>query len=481
MAKFIVGSDSNSVTNTGEAWIFRASDRPVGTLTQQLGGNGCSTVGWEIVDSAWSKVIASIANGAPGSSFQINSSGQVGMGTGNPMSTLDIYQSGLGTTGTGTALSLRAGNNSNLYGSNQIVFNYGGGAGSNSYAHAIKSRHQSGGPSSNGLDFFIWTNAVDAATIGTKLVMTIDGTGGVGIGTCVPFTHNGNGLVINGKGADSRGIMELWDCAGGKSVFQQIGGNTYIGQLDKSTGGGDVFMLTGGSGTSATISMTVKCNGNVGVGTTAPDSKIHICNAVNGGCNNYSVIIQNACTVSDARAGIAFSNNGQTPSAGGLSGASIQTSNNGIDGTGNLLFGTLLSGTNTERMRISHNGNVGINTTNPGTYKLNVNGAFYAAGSSCEYKTQICQYNTDSCMFMKLTPVTYQYKDEYTHLGKELKSGTQIGLIAEDVAEVYPELAILKDEDNEKIVRNVDYEKLSIVLLSEVQKLRKELDELKTK
>jgi len=125
--------------------------------------------------------------------------------------------------------------------------------------------------------------------------------------------------------------------------------------------------------------------------------------------------------------------------------------------------------------------NVGIGTTTPGSYKLNVNGAFYAAGSSCEYKTEICQYNTDSCMFMKLTPVTYQYKDEYTHLGKELKSGTQIGLIAEDVAEVYPELAILKDEDDQKIVRNVDYEKLSIVLLSEVQKLRKELDELKTK
>lgn len=124
-------------------------------------------------------------------------------------------------------------------------------------------------------------------------------------------------------------------------------------------------------------------------------------------------------------------------------------------------------------------GNVGIGILNPGSYKLYVNGSFYSAGSSCEYKTQICQYNTDSCMFMKLTPVTYQYKDEYTHLGKELKSGTQIGLIAEDVAEVYPELAILKDEDDIKIVRNVDYEKLSIILLSEVQKLRKEVDNLK--
>ena len=84
-------------------------------------------------------------------------------------------------------------------------------------------------------------------------------------------------------------------------------------------------------------------------------------------------------------------------------------------------------------------------------------------------------------MFMKLKPVTYQYKDEYCHLGKELKSGTQIGLIAEDTAEVFPELEILKEEENEKVVRNVDYEKLTIILLSELQKLRQEVDQLKNK
>ena len=66
-------------------------------------------------------------------------------------------------------------------------------------------------------------------------------------------------------------------------------------------------------------------------------------------------------------------------------------------------------------------------------------------------------------------------------LGKELKSETQIGLIAEDVAEVMPELAVLVNEEDEKVVRNVDYEKLSIVLLAEVQKLRKEVDDLKNK
>ena len=129
---------------------------------------------------------------------------------------------------------------------------------------------------------------------------------------------------------------------------------------------------------------------------------------------------------------------------------------------------------------ISSTGNVGINTSSPGNYKLNVNGTFYSAGSSLEYKTDITTLDIDTNKILELRPVTYQYKDEYKHLGKELKSGTQIGLIAEEVAEVFPELALLKqDEDGETRVRNVDYEKLSILLLSEVQKLRKEVNELK--
>ena len=468
--------------------------------------------------------------------------------------------------------------------------------------------------------------------------------------------------------------------------------------------------------------MTLLGSGNLGIGTSTPNSKLHICNAASSGTNNYLIIVQNCCTVADSRAGIAFANNSQTPSAGGLSGASIQAANNGIDGTGHLLFGTLLNGANTERIRmtsagyllinrttqsggggrlevqqnagetgivinsdsattnpslylrdaggsgcsvvssntgisltsygaeriklgngcvqinvtnnsfvvnrpsqkldnngraelpvfeINNNGwasgcsgyvafyytnpynlliaadydgnvggkqpniqfgrvtapymhiqncgtsnlgfigvgtvvpdtkltiqaacndeksfsirspyavcvpvieagttgadgylkirdganciwtslsgysatptymlnSVGIGITSP-SYKLHVNGTFYAAGSSVDYKEAICKYNTDSCLFMCLKPVTYQYKDEFKHLGKELKSGTQIGLIAEEVAESHPELAILVNEEDNKVVRNVDYEKLTIILLSELQKLRQEVDQLKNK
>jgi hypothetical protein len=202
--------------------------------------------------------------------------------------------------------------------------------------------------------------------------------------------------------------------------------------------------------------MRIISTGNVGINCTSPGSKL----TVGGTLTTTDTITTTSGTVNTI---ISWN-------------ASV-----GIIGT-DTNHGLQIRTCGTERIRITCNGEIGINTTSPGSYKLYVNGAFYAAGSSCEYKTQICQYNTDSCMFMKLTPVTYQYKDEWSYLGKELKSGTQIGLIAEDVAEVYPELAMMKEDfDGEKRVRNVDYEKLSIILLSELQKLRAEVDELKTK
>jgi hypothetical protein len=455
---------------------------------------------------------------------------------------------------------------------------------------------------------------------------------GINTGNTNVNTHNGRGLVINGRGTDTRGIMELWDggASGGKSVFQQVGGDTYIGQLGKGTGNGDVFVLTGGSGTSATISMTIKCNGNVGIGVTPSNlfqtKDVGITNTnsyfgtgqvrIGGGSDHTTntvlsiapgVVAMDApgvaggrfiincagnvginksapsykldvCATSNSDWLAAFTNTDGTESVstyfshGGGYGIAIDSSENNanyifkaMSGTGGgcgkgsvpvifaqhnglvgigtsspqsalhvagLLSGNpsgtgvhmgidaggyagiqLTGGTSTgayidfsctatdapgriiyyhtsnsmdftvcafSRMTIVCNGNIGMGIVCP-SYRLHVNGTFYAAGSSVDYKQGICQYNTDSCMFMCLKPVTYQYKDEYTHLGKELKSETQIGLIAEDVAEVYPELAILVNEDDQKIVRNVDYEKLSIVLLSEVQKLRKELDELKTK
>jgi hypothetical protein len=93
-------------------------------------------------------------------------------------------------------------------------------------------------------------------------------SGSVGIGTNNPTPHNGsNALIIQG-GSGSRGIMEIWDntATGGKAVFQQVGGTTFLGSLDKGTGSGDLILLVNGTGNSATNSTIFKANGNVLIG-----------------------------------------------------------------------------------------------------------------------------------------------------------------------------------------------------------------------
>jgi hypothetical protein len=102
---------------------------------------------------------------------------------------------------------------------------------------------------------------VDVA--GTTM-MVVNNSGNVGIGTTSPTPHfGGNALIIQGP-SGSRGIMEIWDNSGtgGKAVFQQVGGDTYMGNLAKGSGSGDLFLTANGS-----ISTSFKANGNVLIGT----------------------------------------------------------------------------------------------------------------------------------------------------------------------------------------------------------------------
>jgi hypothetical protein len=104
--------------------------------------------------------------------------------------------------------------------------------------------------------------------------MRITAGGNVGIGTTNPLLHSGTtGLVVRGY---ARGIIELWDATAGKAVFQQVGGDTYIGSLDKGTGTGDLIFLVNGSGTSADNGAIIKANGFLGVGTTTPSERLHV-------------------------------------------------------------------------------------------------------------------------------------------------------------------------------------------------------------
>jgi len=314
---------------------------------------------------------------------------------------------------------------------------------------------------------------------GTRMTLNDAGHLGMGVTPCGAIDAYKAGSGGAGAAADNlilRGGNNNNVFTGNQIRFGYAGGIGYSHAIKSRHNSGqnaqnalDFFLWTTTDCTETTGTknvMTLESTGNVGMGTCSPAGKMHISHT---GAEGACVLIFQS-TNSCGNGTIAWR------SSAGTTQAQIGSNYNVADSAGNLEFITTAS----TRLLITSAGCVGVGTASP-TYKLHVNGTFYAAGSSQDYKQSICNYNTDSCMFMKLKPVTYQYKEEYCHLGKELKSGTQIGLIAEEVAESHPELAILVNEEDNKVVRNVDYEKLTIILLSELQKLRQEVDQLKNK
>jgi hypothetical protein len=83
--------------------------------------------------------------------------------------------------------------------------------------------------------------------------------------------------------------------------------------------------------------------------------------------------------------------------------------------------------------------------------------------SSRRYKEDIRDMDDDSLGLLRLRPVTFRYKQPYADGSKPI----QYGLIAEEVAEVYPDL-VARSTDGQ--IDSVRYQVLVPMLLNEVQK-----------
>jgi hypothetical protein len=102
------------------------------------------------------------------------------------------------------------------------------------------------------------------------------------------------------------------------------------------------------------------------------------------------------------------------------------------------------------------------------TAQLSVNtvtGQVGVAASSERFKTEIAPMGSATSKLDRLRPVTFRYKSEP-------RSPQQYGLIAEEVANVYPELIV---HDSNGHILSVRYDELAPMLLNEVQQEKQQL------
>jgi hypothetical protein len=90
---------------------------------------------------------------------------------------------------------------------------------------------------------------------------------------------------------------------------------------------------------------------------------------------------------------------------------------------------------------------------------INSNGRLGVVTSSERFKTAIEPMGSNTAKLGQLRPVTF-------HLKSDPKGALQYGLIAEEVAKVYPELVIRGEKGR---IDGVRYDELAPMLLNEVQ------------
>jgi hypothetical protein len=150
-------------------------------------------------------------------------------------------------------------------------------------------------------------------------------------------------------------------------------------------------------------------------------------------------------------------------------------------GSNNIYFGANVSGVADESDSMYLGGTQtktviagvrGTTTVNPDAVPVMIDsaGQLGTVSSSGRLKEDIHDMADTSRRLLQLRPVTFRYKQAYGGGAKPI----QYGLIAEEVAEVFPELAVRNAKGE---AETVHYETLNVLLLNELQKQQQRIEE----
>jgi hypothetical protein len=273
--------------------------------------------------------------------------------------------------------------------------------------------------------------------------------GNVGIGTSSP----GARLHVAGSSGITTQIIQSTGSVAARFNLQTT--NDANGFINYDTGNWIFFNNSAGS---AVERMRIAASGNVGIGTSSPNSTLHLYNATNP--------VLRLAAGADAGLFVDY--------ISGF-GANVNVASNFP-----LIFGT----NNTERARITSGGEVYIaGTSDQGAFNLQVNGTgvwgagAYVNGSDARIKDDIAPITSGLDVVAKLNPVQFRYKESWSK-----DRSLQPGFIAQELQE-----ALADQPYAEGVVHqgpeymSVSYQTLIPVLVKAVQELKAENDALKAR
>ena len=135
-----------------------------------------------------------------------------------------------------------------------------------------------------------------------------------------------------------------------------------------------------------------------------------------------------------------------------------------------LVFAVGASETAAEKMRLDHDGNLGIGTATPSA-KLEVSGTITET-SMRETKTNIENMNDMLPAVLQMQGVKFDWKED-SYGGKD-----NFGFIAEDMQEILPEVVTCSSDGK---AAGIQYSKLTAVLVEAIKEQQIQIDELKSK
>ena len=282
--------------------------------------------------------------------MRIDSSGNVGIGTASPSTSLDVVRAG--------AMPLRVQSTSGTECQINMV-NTGGN---------VQLEAHSG-------NFNIDADAVGIGTTSPASLLDIQGAGAAATSPSVTATTGTN--YIGWKSVNTGG--SFWTAID-NSTGSAFGTNTSYARVLWSNGAYPMVFST-----NSTERMRIDSSGNVGIGTTSPSELLDVGDHTTTGIRNIR-ISQRTATGAQTYGGLEFFFDNSAGTTG--VNAAIKYAAGPLRNDGELTFHTGASASISERLRIDHNGNVGIGTTSPSrTFVVSNNGGDgieldYGSGSS---------------------------------------------------------------------------------------------------